>query len=209
MLAHFDNWQREGHDDDYEAQDQWPVELRRARLVPAVDYVQVMYQPYQNTLTILIHWIRASLSLLWSSNEQAQRARGRLIREVRESFTVDAFIGNVTDWELVCLGNLVGMPIVVVPTGFKSIEHPPKGNTRRRTTVTTGIYAPPDHDHIVSFHIPRHLSKITSSYQETLVTQGTVVMTYVCLFRLQALALAMAYQSVTDHHKQRPPIDAN
>ncbi|KAM3333436.1 hypothetical protein ACQJBY_028495 [Aegilops geniculata] len=40
MLAHFDNWQREGHDDDYEAQDQWPVELRRARLVPAVDYVQ-------------------------------------------------------------------------------------------------------------------------------------------------------------------------
>ncbi|XP_037414630.1 glutamyl-tRNA(Gln) amidotransferase subunit A-like isoform X2 [Triticum dicoccoides] len=142
MLAHFDNWQREGHDDDYEAQDQWPVELRRARLVPAVDYVQ------------------------------AQRARGRLIREVRESFTVDAFIGNVTDWELVCLGNLVGLPIVVVPTGFKSIEHPPKGNTRRRTTVTTGIYAPPDHDHI-------------------------------------ALALAMAYQSVTDHHKQRPPIDAN
>ncbi|KAF7038397.1 hypothetical protein CFC21_048588 [Triticum aestivum] len=142
MLAHFDNWQREGHDDDYEAQDQWPVELRRARLVPAVDYVQ------------------------------AQRARGRLIREVQESFTVDAFIGNATDWELVCLGNLVGLPIVVVPTGFKSIEHPPKGNTRRRTTVTTGIYAPPDHDHI-------------------------------------ALALAMAYQSVTDHHKQRPPIDAN
>ncbi|XP_044977845.1 putative amidase AmiD isoform X2 [Hordeum vulgare subsp. vulgare] len=142
MLAHFDSWQREGHDDDYEAQDQWPVELRRARLVPAVDYVQ------------------------------AQRARGRLIREVRESFTVDAFIGNATDWELVCLGNLVGLPIVVVPTGFKSIENPPKGNTRRRTTVTTGIYAPPDRDHV-------------------------------------ALALAMAYQSVTDHHKQRPPIDAN
>lgn len=140
MLAHFDNWQREGHDDDYEAQDQWPVELRRARLIPAVDYMQ------------------------------AQRARGKLIREVKESFTVDAFIGNVTDWELVCLGNLVGMPIVVVPTGFKSIEHPPKGGTRRRTTVTTGIYSPPDHDHI-------------------------------------ALALAMAYQSVTDHHKQRPPID--
>jgi len=43
MLAHFDNWQREGHDDDYEAQDQWPVELRRARLIPAVDYIQVIY----------------------------------------------------------------------------------------------------------------------------------------------------------------------
>ncbi|XP_040384486.1 glutamyl-tRNA(Gln) amidotransferase subunit A [Oryza brachyantha] len=140
MLAHFDNWQREGHDDDYEAQDQWPVELRRARLIPAVDYMQ------------------------------AQRARCKLIKEVRESFTVDAFIGNVTDWELVCLGNLVGMPVAVVPTGFKSIENPPEAGTRRRTTVTTGIYAPPDHDHI-------------------------------------ALALAMAYQSVTDHHTQRPPID--
>uniref|UniRef100_A0A0D3HMN4 Amidase domain-containing protein n=1 Tax=Oryza barthii TaxID=65489 RepID=A0A0D3HMN4_9ORYZ len=140
MLAHFDNWQREGHDDDYEAQDQWPVELRRARLIPAVDYIQ------------------------------AQRARGKLIREVRESFTVDAFIGNVTDWELVCLGNLVGMPVAVVPTGLKSIKNPPEGGTQRRTTVTTGIYAPPDHDHV-------------------------------------ALALAMAYQSVTDHHKQRPAID--
>ncbi|XP_073013658.1 uncharacterized protein [Typha latifolia] len=140
MLAHFDKWQRAGHDDDYEAQDQWPVELRRARLVPAVDYIQ------------------------------AQRVRGKLISEVRASFTVDAFIGNATDWELVCLGNLVGFPVVVVPTGFKSIEDPPKGGTRRRSTMQTGIYAPPDHDHI-------------------------------------ALALAMAYQSVTDHHKQRPPID--
>ncbi|MQL77972.1 hypothetical protein Taro_010396 [Colocasia esculenta] len=140
MLAHFDKWQRLGHDDDYEAQDQWPVELRRARLVPAVDYIQ------------------------------AQRARGKLIREVREGFTVDAFIGNATDWEKVCMGNLVGMPVIVVPTDFKSIVNPPKSGNRRRTTVTTGIYAPPDHDHIV-------------------------------------LALAMAYQSVTDHHKQRPPID--
>ncbi|OEL18403.1 Glutamyl-tRNA(Gln) amidotransferase subunit A [Dichanthelium oligosanthes] len=140
MLAHFDIWQREGYDDDYEAQDQWPVELRRARLIPAVDYIQ------------------------------AQRARGKLIKEVRDSFTVDAFVGNVTDWEHVCLGNLVGMPVVVVPTGLKSIEDPPKGGTKRRTAVTTGIYAPPDHDHI-------------------------------------ALALAMAYQSVTNHNKQRPPID--
>lgn len=59
----------------------------------------------------------------------------------------------MTDWERVCLGNLVGMPVVVVPTGLKSIEDPPKGGTRRRTTVTTGIYAPPDHDHIVSFFL--------------------------------------------------------
>ncbi|MCL7034084.1 hypothetical protein MKW94_008179 [Papaver nudicaule] len=139
-LSHFDNWQRTGQDDVYEAQDQWPLELRRARMVPAVDYLQ------------------------------AQRARGKLIREIRESFTVDAFIGNATDWERVCLGNLVGMPVVVVPTGFKSIKSPPSGNIRRRTTITTGIYAPPQHDHV-------------------------------------ALALAIAYQSVTDHHKQQPPID--
>ncbi|XP_030938034.1 uncharacterized protein LOC115963237 isoform X3 [Quercus lobata] len=140
MLSHFDKWQRLGQDDDYEAQDQWPIELRRARMIPAVDYVQ------------------------------AQRARGKLIQEVREIFTVDAFIGNATDWEKVCMGNLVGLPVIVVPTGFKNISNPPSSGSRRRTTITTGIYAPPHHDHI-------------------------------------ALALAMAYQSVTDHHKQRPPIN--
>lgn len=41
MLAHFDEWQRTGQDDLYEAQDQWPVELRRARVITAVDYIQV------------------------------------------------------------------------------------------------------------------------------------------------------------------------
>lgn len=84
MLSHFDEWQRAGQDDAYEAQDQWPV--------------------------------------------------------------------------------------VIVPTGFKNITNPPEGGSRRRTTITTGIYAPPRRDHI-------------------------------------ALALAMAYQSVTNHHRQRPPID--
>lgn len=140
MLAHFDEWQRSHLDDDYEAQDQWPVELRRARVVSAVDYIQ------------------------------AQRTRGKLIQEVKESFKVNAFIGNATDWEWVCMGNLVGLPVIVVPTGFKKISDAPSNDTRRRTTITTGIYAPPDHDHV-------------------------------------ALALTMAYQSVTDHHKQRPPID--
>uniref|UniRef100_A0A0E0J2L6 Amidase domain-containing protein n=1 Tax=Oryza nivara TaxID=4536 RepID=A0A0E0J2L6_ORYNI len=175
MLAHFDNWQREQHDDDYEAQDQWPVELRRARLIPAVDYIQ------------------------------AQRARGKLIREVRESFTVDAFIGNVTDWELVCLGNLVGMPVAVVPTGLKSIKNPPEGGTRRRTTVTTGIYAPPDHDHVVSSFSSQDINILCVDMKNS----DDELMT--CHFDPcigeQALALAMAYQSVTDHHKQRPAID--
>ncbi|KAK9108656.1 hypothetical protein Syun_024667 [Stephania yunnanensis] len=67
-------------------------------------------------------------------------------------------------------GNLVGLPVIVLPTGFKNIPKPPSNGTRRRTTITTGIYAPPQKDHI-------------------------------------ALALAMAYQSVTDHHRQRPPIN--
>ncbi|XP_012572090.1 uncharacterized protein [Cicer arietinum] len=140
MLAHFDQWQRSGEDNVYEAQDQWPTELRRARIITAVDYIQ------------------------------AQRARGRLINEIRESFTVDAFIGNATDWEKVCIGNLVGLPVIVVPTGFTNISNPPSGGSRRRTTITTGIYAPPNRDHI-------------------------------------ALALAMAYQEATNHHKQRPPIN--
>uniref|UniRef100_A0A0R0IPX4 Amidase domain-containing protein n=1 Tax=Glycine max TaxID=3847 RepID=A0A0R0IPX4_SOYBN len=138
MLAHFDEWQRSGEDNVYEAQDQWPTELRRAGLIPAVDYIQ------------------------------AQRARGKLIKEIRESFSVDAFIGSATDWEKVCLGNLVGLPVIVVPTGLKNISDPPPDGTRR-TTITTGIYAPPNCDHI-------------------------------------APELAMTYQEVTNHHKQRPPI---
>ncbi|KAH7865030.1 hypothetical protein Vadar_001429 [Vaccinium darrowii] len=140
MLAHFDEWQRSRQDENYDAEDQWSDELRRARMISAVDYVQ------------------------------AQRARGKLIREVEESFKVDAFVGSATGGERICMGNLVGMPVIVVPTGFKNIPDPPSSGTPQRTAMMTGIYARPDHDHI-------------------------------------ALALAMAYQSVTDHHKQRPPID--
>ncbi|KAK9120281.1 hypothetical protein Scep_018374 [Stephania cephalantha] len=55
---------------------------------------------------------------------QAQRARGKLIREIRDGFTVDAFIGNATDWDKVCMGNLVGLPVIVLPTGFKNIPNP-------------------------------------------------------------------------------------
>lgn len=68
------------------------------------------------------------------------------------------------------MGNLVGLPVVIVPTGFTKTADPPSDDTRRKRTITTGIYAPPDQDHI-------------------------------------ALALAMAYQLVTNHHKQHPPID--
>lgn len=75
------------------------------------------------------------------------------MREVRDNFKVDAFVGNATDWEKVCVGNLVGMPVIVVPTGFKQISDAPTSNTRRRSTISTGVYAPPEHDHIVrTFH---------------------------------------------------------
>ena len=91
------------------------------------------------------------LEIEYLFSPQAQRARGRLIQEVRKSFTVDAFIGNATDWEKVCVGNLVGMPVMIVPVGFAPLENPPSSGTRRRRAITTGIYAPPQHDHIVSF----------------------------------------------------------
>jgi len=76
---------------------------------------------------------------------------------VKKSFTVEAFIGNATDWERVCLGNLVGFPVIVVPTGFKNISNPPSEGTQRRTTITTGIYARPNHDHIVRSLIVLHI----------------------------------------------------
>lgn len=47
----------------------------------------------------------------------------KLIREVHDSFIVDAFIGNAADWERVCMGNLVGMPVIVVPAGFSKISN--------------------------------------------------------------------------------------
>lgn len=48
------------------------------------------------------------------------------------------------------MGNLVGLPVIVVPTGFKNISNPPSsGTTKRRSTITTGIYAPPHKDDIV------------------------------------------------------------
>lgn len=80
-----------------------------------------------------------------------------MIQEVKEDFKVDAFIGDSSDWEKVCVGNLVGMPVVVVPTGFNKISNAPSDDTHRKTTITTGIYAPPDHDHVVSALIPLYL----------------------------------------------------
>lgn len=54
------------------------------------------------------------------------------------------------------MGNLVGLPVIVVPTGYAKIPDPASDDTRRKTTITTGIYAPPDRDHIVSFLALNH-----------------------------------------------------
>lgn len=159
MLAHFDEWQRTREDEVYEAQDQWPTELHRTRVIPAVDYLQVCFVLFASICfvqNLICNYFQIHDTLIWFIfYEQAQRARTKLIQEVKKSFTVDAFIGNATDWEKVCLGNLVGLPVIVVPTGFKNISDPPPG-TLRRTTITTGFYAPPNHDHIVSFSTLRN-----------------------------------------------------
>lgn len=75
---------------------------------------------------------------------QAQRVRGILAHEVMDVIQkqeVDAFIGNATDWEKVCVGNLVGLPVMVIPTGLQEIN-----GTVRRATIQTGIYGAPYQD---------------------------------------------------------------
>lgn len=39
--AVFDHWQRSGEEDLNVRQDDWPPDLRAARMVPAVEYIQV------------------------------------------------------------------------------------------------------------------------------------------------------------------------
>lgn len=39
--AHFDHWQRAHLDDQNVRQDLWPEALRNARVIPAVEYIQV------------------------------------------------------------------------------------------------------------------------------------------------------------------------
>lgn len=41
--AHFDYWQRSGQDNLNRRQDYWPPLLRLARLIPAVEYIQVQF----------------------------------------------------------------------------------------------------------------------------------------------------------------------
>ena len=43
--ANFDFWQRSGADDTNRRQDFWPPLLRLARMIPAVEYIQVEFVP--------------------------------------------------------------------------------------------------------------------------------------------------------------------
>lgn len=111
---------------------------------------------FWNSIECAFSFLAADLAKLWYvANKQALRARNVLQRTVQKSMKeagVDAFIGNASDWEKVCVGNLVGMPVMIVPTGLKNISDPPIGGTNRRTTITTGIYAAPYHDGEVNRH---------------------------------------------------------
>lgn len=102
---------------------------------------------------------------------QAQRARGKLgleLKELMEKQKVDAFVGSAIDWEWICAGNLVGMPVIVIPTGLKDVADPPANGTKRRTTTTIGIYAPPYHDTTVIY--PCFTNNFTSNSLSTVLS---------------------------------------
>ncbi|KAK6147891.1 hypothetical protein DH2020_018803 [Rehmannia glutinosa] len=111
MLAHFDEWQRSGQDDDYEAQDQWPLKLRRARVVPAVDYVQKRRAP------------RLRLRLQEALRLGTESKRETNTRSERQ-FQSRSFVGNAIDKGARLRWQSCGHAVIVVPTGFKKISMP-------------------------------------------------------------------------------------
>ncbi|MCD7455126.1 hypothetical protein HAX54_027067 [Datura stramonium] len=166
MLAHFDEWQRSNQDDEFEAEDQWPLELGRVPArISAVDYIQ------------------------------AQRGRSKLIHEVKENFKVDAFIETVTGRKFGICG---------------------------KTTITTGIYAPPDHDHVVLFPIhskirivrvvstssiskPEYISvaALMTLDKSDLLFSGILAKVSWLQSSVAGFSIGDGASSVTNHHKQR------
>ena len=71
-----------------------------------------------------------------------------------EEQKVDAFVGDATDGEWICASNLVGMPVIVIPTGLLDVADPPANGTKRRAPITTGIYAAPYEDATVLLYLP-------------------------------------------------------
>ena len=94
--AAFDDLTRSGRDRLLTQQsiDDWPNQLRVARFVPAVDYVN------------------------------ANRARWRLMNDFAKIFrSVDVLVTPTEDQELIA-SNLTGYPAVVVPNGFRGDDAP-------------------------------------------------------------------------------------
>ncbi|KAK9809896.1 hypothetical protein WJX72_001213 [[Myrmecia] bisecta] len=136
--SHFDQWLRSGLADTQRNQQGWPLGLRAARFIPAVEYVN------------------------------ANRARTVFCTQIAEILeSVDAVIvphaGDIT------MGNLCSIPHMAIPIG--QLDLPDAPTSPRKQTISVSIYGPVYGDSVV-------------------------------------LAVAMAYQSVTNHHLQRPPIDA-
>lgn len=70
---------------------------------------------------------------------------------MEKSFIVDVFIGNVIDWEKVCMGNFVGLLVLVILIGFKNILELLIKSCCRRIMINVGIYVFFECDYIVSY----------------------------------------------------------
>ncbi len=95
--AAFDDLTRSGRDELMKQQDRgaWPNTFRRRRFIPAVEYIQ------------------------------AQRIRFLLIQEVARLFDkVDLFVAPSFQGKCLLMGNLTGLPCVVLPNGFSKAGTP-------------------------------------------------------------------------------------
>ncbi|GMH42022.1 hypothetical protein BSKO_09941 [Bryopsis sp. KO-2023] len=92
--AHFDQWLRSEKSSHMREQHKWPSYIRSARFIPAVEYIQ------------------------------ANRARGRLMREVHEA--MDGLDGVIVPARGKggegAMGNVLGLPQIVFPTGYASLR---------------------------------------------------------------------------------------
>ena len=158
--AHFDNWQRSGRDARNCRQDLWPPLLRSARAIPGVEYIQVrelLHNPHvakcggkraahavARALPVFCEPRVAKETRLLSLVRQACRVRGQVIQEMAAFFTenhIDVFLGASTS--LAYEGNLVGLPQMVVPTGYVPVE----GTAGpRQAARTVGIFGRPYED---------------------------------------------------------------
>lgn len=117
--AHFDQWLRSDQSSHMREQHKWPSYIRSARFIPAVEYIQ------------------------------ANRARGRLMREVHEA--LDGLDGVIVPARGKggegAMGNVLGLPQIVFPTGYANL----KGNDRspRKDPIAQAVLGLPFDDYKV------------------------------------------------------------